>query len=114
MSITPGRLDVKIPQGTTWRLSLTWTDSLGVAVNLTGYSAAAKFKKAEDNAEMMSLVSPTDITLGGAAGTIVLVAGPAKTAAVIDDGVWDLKLTAGDGTVTRLVEGKVLPDLAVT
>jgi hypothetical protein len=44
----------------------------------------------------------------------VLIAGPTKTAAVIDDGVWDLKLTAGDGTVTRLVEGKVLPDLAVT
>jgi putative component of toxin-antitoxin plasmid stabilization module len=44
--------------------------------------------------------------LGGSAGTVVLNISATDTANMsVGDGVYDLRITAGDGTISRILEG---------
>ena len=103
--------DIIIEQGATFRLQLVWKDNAGVAINLTGYTARMQVRK-KYNSDLPLLSFTTEngaITLGGAAGTIVVEG----LATLTDDlpapsgGVYDLELVAPSGFVTRLVEGAV-------
>lgn len=111
--------NITIEQGTTLLLNFKWEtkDGLGVVtpVNLTSYSARMQVRQSVAATEaVLSLVSPTDITLG-ADGSIVIEATPAQTAAIdIRAGVYDLELQDSYGRVTRLVQGKVSVSPEVT
>lgn len=104
-----GRYAVTIEQGATWQLTVTWTDSSGALVNLTGYTAVATVKTTYGGTTVLSATSVGGtITLGGAAGTIAINVPAATTAAAsAQTGVWDLLLTSGSGVKTRLLEGPV-------
>lgn len=110
-----GVYDITIEQGATFQMNLTWKDSTGTPVNLTGYSARMQVRttyEAEDT--LVSLVSPTDITLGGALGTIaVVIAASATQLLQIDEAVYDLELVNGS-QVTRLLQGKATISREVT
>ena len=98
-----------IEQGATFGKTLTLKDSSDAFINLTGYTAAEmdlRYNK-DDSAEILTLtVANSRITLGGSAGTIVLSISASDTASLsVGDGVYDLKITAGDGTVFRVLEG---------
>ena len=97
-----------IEQGATFGRTLTLKDSSDALVNLTGYAAEMdlRFNK-DDSAEILTLtVANSRIALGGAAGTVVLTISATDTGNLsVGDGVYDLKLTAGDGTVSRIMEG---------
>lgn len=97
-------------KGATFSVPFTWKIDSN-AVNLSGYSARMKVrdpKRAPSVNQILSLTSATGggITLGGAAGTIVVT-----IAATVMEGinsgkyVYDLELEASDGTVTRLLKG---------
>lgn len=105
--MTAGRYDLTIEQGATLARTITWTDSNGDAVDLTGYTAEAQGRASyEATVYAWRITSSSGITLGGIAGTIALLMTAATTAALSPHrGVWDLELTAPDGTVTRLLEG---------
>ena len=98
-----------IEQGATFGRTLTLKDSSDSLVNLTGYSAAEMDLRynSDDSAEILTLtVANSRITLGGAAGTVILTITASDTASMsVGDGVYDIKLTAGDGTVSRIMEG---------
>lgn len=105
-----GYHDILIEQGATFRLSLVWKDSNGVPVNLTGYSARMQVRRTVNNPTKLLDFTTSNgaITLGGATGTVTVVG----AATLTDDvpprsGVYDLELQSADGTVTRLLEGKV-------
>ena len=106
--MSAGYHDVVIEQGATFSLSLTYKDSTGAAINLTGFTARSKFKTSYSGTVVANLTSSSGITLGGAAGTIVLTISATDTAAITapSSGVYDLEIVSSGGVVTRLLEGK--------
>ncbi|MFN4894210.1 MAG: hypothetical protein ACK5HO_00315 [Pseudomonadota bacterium] len=110
-----GLYDIIIEQGATFTLNATWKDSTGAPVNLTGYSARMQVRPSYESEEVLaSLVSPTNITLGGALGTIVATIAATDTQKLtMQEGVYDLELEIG-GVVTRLLQGKAIISWEVT
>jgi hypothetical protein len=108
--MTAAQNDITIEQGATFRLNLVWKDANDVPVDLGGYTARMQVRASfSDTVIQLNLTTENGaIVLGGALGTIAVTA----AATVTDDitiraGVYDLELQASDGTVTRLVQGKV-------
>lgn len=102
-----GRYKILIDQGSTWSLQLTWLDSDGAPIDLTGYSARMQIRPTlESSTVTASLTSPSNgITLGGTAGTVTLAMTATQTAAITAGTyVYDVELVSGL-TVTRIVEG---------
>ena len=87
---------------------MTYKDSSGSPINLTGFTARSKFKTSYSGTLVASLTSSSGITLGGAAGTIVLTISATDTAAITapSSGVYDLEIVSSGGVVTRLLKGK--------
>lgn len=109
--------DITIEQGATFQMNLVWKDSGGTPINLTGYSARMQVRRTyKADTAMLSLTSPDGgITLGGALGTISIVASATQTAAMEPlIGVYDLELVNPSGVVTRLMEGAVTISPEVT
>jgi hypothetical protein len=103
------RHELRIEQGASFDVSITYYDSAGSAVNLTSYTARAKFRPTYDAAPILTLTTENGgITLGGTAGTISLTASAVTTAAFSSpsNGVYDLELANPSGNVTRMIEGK--------
>lgn len=105
--MTPGILNLVCPAGSTFSKTLTYSVSAS-PVNLTGWTARLQVRqKHTSTTKLLDLTTSNGgITLGGAAGTITILATATQTAA-LPDGVWryDLELVSGSGAVTRLVEG---------
>lgn len=100
---------ITIEQGTTFQFAVTYRDSDGVLVNLTGYTARMQIRERVSSTTTLLDVSTSDyITLGGAAGTVT-VSVPAATTAAMDftRGVYDLEIESSSGVVTRLLQGDV-------
>jgi len=108
MASPAGIYNIICDQGATFSRQLTWNDSAGSAVNLTGYTARMDVRTSVDaaGAAVLSLTTTNGrIVLGGTAGTINLNA-EATATQVVESGnyVYDLELVSGS-TVTRLVQG---------
>lgn len=109
--------DILIEQGATFLLHITYKDSLGVPINLTGFTARMQVrKKYSDTNALLTLTTETgEITLGGAAGTVDLAAPATATEDVtVQCGVYDLELRNAAGVVTRLLQGNVTISPEVT
>ena len=108
MTAPAGIYNIVADQGATFTRQLTWKDTAGSAVNLTGYTARMQLRSAVDatGAAVLELTTGNNrIVLGGTAGTINLtVAATAMAAVEADTYVYDLELVDGS-VVTRLVQG---------
>jgi hypothetical protein len=96
-------------QGATLDRSLTLKDSAGSLANLTGFSAKMQVRTTASSSGVALELSTVNsrVILGGALGTVRLKVDAATTAALTaGDYVYDLEITAPNGDVTRLVEGK--------
>ena len=119
------KYDLLIDKGATYIKSLTWFNPApipnplklahGDPKDLSGYTGAMQAR--DDVTSDVVLFSLTNVN-GGitiVGGVITLrIEASATEAFTFDSAVYDLKLTAPDGTVTRLVEGKVKVDPDVT
>lgn len=117
MTITPGNLNITIYTSRTFNTVLTWTDSSGNPVNLTGYTASleARYNLTDASPFITLTTSNGGITLGGSAGTITLSMSPAATASLTPgQGVYDLEMTALSGEQDTLLEGIVTVQESVT
>ena len=118
MTTHPGKYNLRLYRGSTFSKVITWKDESKALINLTGWKARLHMRATIDDANpFMSLTTENGgITLGGAAGTISLMAtASATTAITITQGVYDLEMIAPDGvTVTRLLEGFVFISREVT
>lgn len=102
-----GTYNIVCDQGATLSRVLTWKNSNDTPVNLTTYTARMQVRENYDaSSSVLSLTTENGgITLGGALGTITIVASATATAALTPDSyVYDLELVTGS-TVTRLVQG---------
>jgi hypothetical protein len=108
MTAPAGIYNIVADQGATFTRQLTWKDSAGSAVNLTGYTARMQVRSAIDatGAAVLELTTENNrIVLGGTAGTINLtVAATATEPVPAKTYVYDLELVSGS-VVTRLVQG---------
>lgn len=104
-------LDLVIEKNADFSVQLTWTDSLGAAIDLSGYTADLTAKDAAGNT-IINLTELAGITLGGVAGTIVIAIEDAVTATYTFDCIdYRLLLTDGSDFVTRLTKGTVTLDV---
>jgi hypothetical protein len=114
--VAAGVYNFTIEAGTDFSKQITWRNSAGALVNLTGYSARMHLKR--QVADVLSLFTLTDangrIALGGAAGTITLTIADADTTLLTGAYVYDLELVSGAGVVTRLLKGTITVDPEVT
>lgn len=109
--------NLNIEQGATFTRTITWKDSTGAAINLTGYTARMQIReRVESSTALVSLTNSSGITLGGAAGTVVITVTAALTDALpnMKKGVYDLELVSAGGIVTRLLQGEVVVSPQVT
>lgn len=103
------RYDLYLEAGATYTDVVTFRDSAGALVNLTGYTAAMKIRPSKESSTVsLSLTHSSGLALGGAAGTVTITITAAQTT-TLDSGdfVYDLKVTSAGGVATRLVEGNV-------
>jgi hypothetical protein len=99
-------------QGATFVLILTWRDSTGTPINLTGYSAVMRV--ATTKGAPLALNPTTvngQIALGGAQGTVTITVSANDTADIAPGQyVYELDVTSGGGVVTRILEGPFMVD----
>jgi len=124
--MTAGRYDIAIDQGSTFRKTITWKDSSGNEIDLTGYSARMQVRPTySSSSTTLNLTTANGgITLGGDAGTIELYVSATATAAIPTTspsqfadafvGVYDLELVAPNSDVTRLLHGDFIVNPEVT
>jgi hypothetical protein len=109
--------DLFIEQGATFVKTITWNDSAGTPVDLTGYTARMQFRSSVNSSTILfsATTENSRITLGGALGTIdITFSATDTTAFAFVSAVYDLELQSGTGFVTRLLEGGVEVSKEVT
>ena len=105
--MTPGRYNIKVYQGATFNLTPRWKID-GSYVNITGYSAVLTVKNSPSSSTSIIVLSSANgrITVGGTNGQFTLALTAAETDTLTAGNyVYDLEITAPNGTVTRLLEG---------
>lgn len=108
---------LSIEQNATFTRTFTVKDSNGNPIDLTGATAKVQIKQTYDSpSSVATYTTGAGITMGGAAGTIVLTITAAQTAAMPNSlvGVWDLLITWPDTTKQRLVRGTATVSPGVT
>jgi hypothetical protein len=111
--------DVSIDQGTTYELLLTWQDSTGAPVNMTGYRVHSQFKAHQTNVVVINAdtaVTTPGVTINtpGPTGVIDIVVSPSITSLLSGMGLYDLVATSPAGVVDRLIQGSWVVSNAVT
>ena len=101
-----GIYHMKLDQGSTFSLVLTYKDSNGDAINLTGYTARMQMRRNHEDTALIELTTENGrIALGGSAGTVTLTIAAGDTAALPPiEGVYDLELVSGS-IVDKLLAG---------
>ena len=107
-----GTYNFVLDQGATFTRQLTVKDD-GSVMNLTGYSVASKMRSTHDSSTVAGTFT---CTISDASGGKITMNMTASTTADIEEGmyVYDIEITSGAGTVTRLMEGSVTVTPEVT
>jgi len=109
--------NILVDQGSTYTLAVTYKDSTGTAINLTGYTAAMQLRLDYDSATaVLSLSSPSNgIVITGASGLVSITMSATQTAALsADTFLYDLEITSPTSVKTRLIQGVVVVSAEVT
>lgn len=112
----PGTWSPTCRQGETFVRVITWRDSGGALVNLTGYTAKLQLRDPSFGTTAVDeFTESTGLALGGAAGTITWTMTAAETALLpVGALAYDLRLTSGSGVVTYLLAGHVTVQKRIT
>jgi acetylglutamate kinase len=96
-----------IDQARDWYLTVTYADSTGTPINITGYTAAFALAQTLNSSIVLSLTTGSGITITGSTGVIALHATSTQTA--IDAGQYraELVITSPSGVETSLLKGQI-------
>ena len=105
--------NIFIDQGANFSTTLTINDSTGSALDLTNYTAIAQIRKSPSSSTSVSFTAA--FVDPRTSGKITLTLTDTQTTA-LEAGrfVYDVVITAADGTKTRVVEGQVTVNPSVT
>ena len=114
-----GAYDLAIEQGATFKVIFQWTDANNTPINITGYSARSQVRPTIESATVLvdatTVNGKLSIVAPASDGKVQLLISATETATLPSGtAVWDLELIAGDGTVTRLLQGSVTISPEVT
>ena len=107
--MTAGIYNATIDQGATWSVTVTYTDSNGVPINLTGYTAAMQVRQQYSSTDAdLTLTSPSGgIVITGATGVIVITMTATQTLSLAEGFyVYDVELTSGSFK-DRMMQGQL-------
>ena len=99
--------NISAEQGSDYLATITYKNSSGVLVNLTGYTARMQVRKTvSSDVAYLTLTSASGLTLGGGAGTIGITIS-ASAMAQIPSGsyVYDLEIIDTSGKVSKILKG---------
>lgn len=102
--------DFEIEQGADKLKPFVWKDSNGTPVNLSNYTARLQVRKSVSATDVLFEMSTANnrISIVAADGKVILAFKHADTSALTwKQGKYDLELTSGDGTRTRLLQGTI-------
>jgi hypothetical protein len=107
-----GTYNFTLEQGATFNRILTLQENSAV-MNLTGYSVASTFRSTHDSGTVAGTFTCT--ISNASAGQITMTMTNSTTSA-IEEGmyVYDLEITSGSGTVTRVLQGNITVTPEVT
>ncbi|CAB4169237.1 hypothetical protein UFOVP1516_67 [uncultured Caudovirales phage] len=100
-----------IEKGATYRHTLTWTDAIGAAINLTGCTAKLQVRTSITSSTVVLELSSVNnrIIITPLTGVIELYISATDTMALSGTGgVYDLEIYFSNGDITRLIEGSVV------
>ena len=106
-----------IEQNATFKKRLIWKATTGKPVNLTGYTAKLQIRDTALSAAVLFELSTANgrISLTPVPGVIDLVITDEDTGAIsFTSGVYDLNMFLPDGSVRRLIQGKITVSAGVT
>ena len=108
--------DIHIHQGATRQWTYKLKDNNDLAKNLSGYTIEMDIKKSASGEVILALDSDGGgIVLTGSDGQMDFTITAAQTAAFdFVEGVYDVKLTSGAGTVVYIIRGKIIVTRRVT
>ena len=107
-----GTYNFTIEQGTTFNRVLTLQEN-GSAMNLTGYSVASQMRSTHDSSSIIATFTGT--VSNASSGQITLSLTNSQTSAIEEAiYVYDVEITSGTGTVTRILEGNITVTPEVT
>ncbi len=104
-----------IEQGTTSQYAWPVLDDDGEAVSLVGYTALAQVRRSVDSEDVLHEWTSEDQSIVFQGNNVVVVTPPATSLAwTWTRGVYDVLITAPDGTVSRVGEGTIKVSRSVT
>jgi hypothetical protein len=107
--------NLSIDQGATFTSDITVKDINGNVFDLTGYTASAKLAKGYSSTRTRTTISTTFAT-DRTTGVLTISLTANQTAALdAERYVYDVEITSGSGSVTRVLEGiiTVRPEVSV-
>ena len=107
-----GTYNFIMEQGATFTRQLTVKEN-NSAMNLSGYSVASLMRSTHDSSTVAGTFT---CTISNAAGGIISMSMTPAVTGAIEEGiyVYDLEITSGGSTVTRLLQGEVTINPEVT
>lgn len=111
-----GVYNLNIDQGATFERTITVKNPDESLYDFTDYTARMHIREEMDSDDFQVALTTENggLTLGGSAGTINMYLSPTDTAALDDEGVYDLEIIAPSGKIYRLLKGRVRVDTEVT
>ena len=104
--------------GVDFAITITYKDSAGAAINLTGYTGKMQIRNSPSSSILITKqTSDASMVLGGAAGTVAFTLTAADCTTLSTQLVpmkWDILLTPSGVLGIRLVEGNVTSKPAIT
>ena len=106
--MSAGNYDINLEQGSDYTITLTIKDSSGTAIDLTSHTANMYFSADRDSSLDLTLTESAGLTLGGTAGTVVIVLTDVQVDAFTwSKGQYDLITLDAAGLKTRRLTGAV-------
>jgi hypothetical protein len=109
--IEPGKYDITIYQGATFKLALQYKDSTGTPVNMSGYTVAAKLF---DRFGTNQLATFTNTWQAQSSGQFTLSLAPVVTSGITENGQYDVLVTEPSGDKYYILQGNAFVDLGLS
>ena len=110
--------DIIVDQGSTLLRSIALKSSAKAVVTLTGYTGVMHIREKTDSTNIILTLTTSNggLEINPTAGTVLIIATPAQTAALAPGKyVHDLELTeTSTGTVTKIIQGNLTVRAEVT
>jgi|TARA_R110000851_G_C12996876_1_gene557920 hypothetical protein len=107
-----GTYNFTVEQGATFTRLLTLQENSS-AMNLSGYSAASQMRSTADTSTVAGTFTAT---ISNASNGQITLSMTANQTGAIEEGiyVYDIEITSGAGSITRILQGKVTVTANVT